>query len=314
MIKRFQNRVAESRIMLPAVSLYGIVVWLLCGMIGHNWWVQFACFALTSLLMMILNNQNVLIRIYSRSVSAAYIILSCAACYLFPSLYGAIVQLCFVASLLTLYQTYQDRQSSGLTFYTFMILSLASLFEVQTLWFLPLYWIFMALYVYSISIKTFLASLLGLILPYWFVASWLLWREEGDLSYFITHFESLWSFTFPADYSYIPLTHYAVLAFIVILTITGMIHFIRTSYNDKIRIRQIYYTFMFINFFALVVLILQPQTENIMLRAMIITTSPLIGHFVSLTHTRVTNFAFCVILAVSLILTILSIWTSSLIF
>jgi len=313
-IKRFQNRVAESRIMLPAVSLYGIAVWLLCGMIGRNWWMQFACFALTSLLMMILNNQNVLIRIYSRSVSAAYIILSCAACYLFPSLYGAIVQLCFVASLLTLYQTYQDRQSSGLTFYTFMILSLASLFEVQTLWFLPLYWIFMALHVYSISIKTFLASLLGLILPYWFVASWLLWREEGDLSYFITHFEPLWSFTFPADYTSMPLIHYAVLAFIVILTITGMIHFIRTSYNDKIRIRQIYYTFMFINFFALVVLILQPQTENIMLRAMIITTSPLIGHFVSLTHTRVTNFAFCVILAVSLILTILSIWTSSLIF
>lgn len=300
--------------MLPAVSLYGIVVWSLCGMIGQHWWVQFACFALASLLMMILNNQNVLIRIYSRSVSAAFIILSCAACYLFPSLNGAIVQLCLVASLLTFYQTYQDRQSSGLTFYTFMILGLGSLFEVHTLWLLPLYWIFMAFFVYSMSMRTFLASLMGLILPYWFVTAWLLWREEGDFSYFLAHFEPLWSPTFPADYATIPFTHYAVLAFIVIFTITGVIHFIRTSYNDKIRTRQIYYTFMFINFVALAILILQPQTEDIMLRAMIITTSPLIGHFVSLTHTRITNIAFCVILAVSMILTILSIWTSSLVF
>ncbi|MBR0180628.1 MAG: hypothetical protein IJQ04_03055 [Prevotella sp.] len=314
MIKRFQNRVAESRIMLPAVSLYGIVVWLLYGMIGQHWWVQFACFALSSFLMMILNNQNALIRIYSRSVSAAFIILSCAACYLFPSFDGAIVQLCLVACLLTLYQSYQDRQSSGLTFYTFMILSLGSLFEVHTLWFLPLFWVFMAFYTYSMSTKTFLASLMGLILPYWFVTAWLLWREEGNLSYFITHFEPLWSFTFPTDYTSIPLIHYVVLAFIVILTITGMIHFIRTSYNDKIRVRQIYYTFMIINLFALAVLILQPQTEDIMLRAMILTTSPLIGHFVALTHTRITNIAFCVILAISLILTIISIWTSSLIF
>ena len=57
-------------------------------------------------------------------------------------------------------------------------------------------------------------------------------------------------------------------------------------------------------------MILQPQTEDIMLRTMIITTSPLIGHFVSLTHTRITNIAFFVILAVSLVLTILSIWVS----
>jgi hypothetical protein len=59
---------------------------------------------------------------------------------------------------------------------------------------------------------------------------------------------------------------------------------------------------------------LQPQTEDIMLRVIILTTCPLIGHFISLTYTRITNIAFCIILAVSLILTILSVWTSSLIF
>ena len=314
MRKRFQNRVAESRITLSAVSLYGIGVWLLCGLIGQQWWIQFACFALSSILMAILNNQNALIRIYSRSVSAAFIILSCTACFLFPSLKGAVLQLCLVASMLTMYQTYQNQQSVGLLFYTCFILGLGSLIEVRMLWFVPVYWIIIALFIYSMSFKTFLASLLGIILPYWCVSAWLLWRENGDFSYFLDHFTPLWDLGFPAGYTAIPPVHIAVFVFLVILTLTGVIHFIRTSYNDKIRIRQIYYSFMFINFVAFAFLILQPQTEDVMLRAMIITTSPLIGHFVSLTYTRITNIAFCIIIAVSLILTILSIWTSSSIF
>jgi hypothetical protein len=224
------------------------------------------------------------------------------------------VQLCLVASMLTIYQTYQDYQAVGLDFYTFLILSLGSLFDVRILWFVPVYWLFMAFFVYSMSLRTFFASLFGLILPYWCVSAWLLWKEEGDFSYFVDHFIPLWHFQFPVDYTSTHPIHIAVLVFLVILTLTGVIHFIRTSYNDKIRIRQIYYSFMFINFVTLVFMILQPQTEDIMLRTMIITTSPLIGHFVSLTHTRITNIAFFVILAVSLVLTILSIWVSSSIF
>lgn len=300
--------------MLPAVSIYGLGVWLLCGLIGQKWWIQFACFVLSASLMAVINNQNVLIRIYSRSVSAAFIILSCAACFLFPSINGSIVQLCLVASMLTIYQTYQDYQAVGLDFYTFLILSLGSLFDVRILWFVPIYWLFMAFFVYSMSLRTFLASLFGLILPYWCVSAWLLWKEEGDFSYFVDHFIPLWHFQFPVDYTSTHPIHIAILVFLVILTLTGVIHFIRTSYNDKIRIRQIYYSFMFINFVTFVFMILQPQTEDIMLRTMIITTSPLIGHFVSLTHTRITNIAFFVILAVSLVLTILSIWVSSSIF
>lgn len=307
MKKRFQNKVAESRIMLPAVTLYGIGVWVLCGMIGQQWWVQFACFVLSSFLMVILNNQNALIRIYSRSVSAAFIILSCAACFLFSSFEGAIVQLCLVASMLPLYQTYQDKTSVGLIFYTFLLLGIGSVVQVKILWFVPLYWIIMTAFIYSLSFKTFMASIIGIILPYWCISAWLLWKENGDLSYYIDHFSPLTEYQFPFDYSTIPPIHVVVLAFFMILSFTGMIHFIRTSFNDKIRIRQIYYSFMFLNILAVAVLILQPQYEDIMLRSIIITTSPLIGHFVSLTYTRITNVAFCVITAVSLILTVFSV-------
>jgi hypothetical protein len=65
---------------------------------------------------------------------------------------------------------------------------------------------------------------------------------------------------------------------------------------------------------AMAFLILQPQHDDLLLRLVIITTSPLIGHFVSLTRTRLTNIAFCVILGLALILTAYNLWTSSFIF
>ena len=271
MIKRFQNKVAESRFTLPAVALYGIVIWLLCGLFPQQWWLQFACFVVSTYLMVELNNSNVLIRIYSRSVSAAFIILSCVACYLFPSLKGAFVQLCLIASLLTLFHSYQDKESVGLTFYTFVFLSLGSLVEVHTLWFIPIYWIVMMFFIFTL-------------------------------------------FQFPFDYTALALPRILTFAFLVVLFVTGLIHYLRTSFNDKIRIRQIYYTLAFLDVVAMVFLLAQPQHEDLLLRIIIITTSPLIGHFVALTYTRLTNIAFCVIFGIALLLTAFTLWSSSFIF
>ena len=314
MIKRIQNKVAESRFTLPAVALYGIVIWLLGGLFPQQWWLQFACFVVATYLMVELNNSNALIRIYSRSVSAAFIILSCMACFLFPSFEGAIVQLCLVASLLTLFRTYQDKTAVGLVFYTFVILSIGTLVKVHTIWFIPVYWIVMTFFVYSMSIRTFLASLLGILLPYWCLLAWILWRYVGDFSFLQHHFEPLGAFEIPFDYTTIGLPRILTFAFLVCLFLTGLIHYLRTSFNDKIRIRQIYYSLAFMDVVAMAFLILQPQHDDLLLRLVIITTSPLIGHFVSLTRTRLTNIAFCVILGLALILTAYNLWTSSFIF
>ena len=314
MIKRFQNKVAESRFTLPAVALYGAVVWLLCGLFQQQLWVQFACFVLATYLMVELNNSNVLIRIYSRSVSAAFIILSCTACFLFPSVEGAIVQLCLIASLLTLFHSYQDKTAVGLTFYTFVLISLASLVEVHTTWFIPIYWIMMMFFIFTMTGRTFLASLLGILLPYWCMFAWILWRYEGDFTPLWQHFAPLVDFQFPIGYTTIEPGHILAFAFLFVLFLIGLIHYLRKSFNDKIRIRQIYYSLIFLDTVAMVFLIAQPQHEDLMLRVIIITTSPLIGHFVALTSTRLTNIAFCVIIGIALILTVFNLWSSSFIF
>ena len=261
-----------------------------------------------------LNNSNALIRIYSRTVSAAFIILTCLACFLFSSLEGAIAQLSIVASLLTLFRTYQDKASVGWCFYTFLLLSLGSLVAVHILWFIPIYFIVTVFFIYSLSYRTFFASLLGLLLPYWFLTAWTLWKNGSDFTPFIAHFTPLTEFQFPFDYLSLPLSYYLTFAYLVALCLTGIIHYLRTSFNDKIRIRQIFYSFIFMNITATVFTIIQPQHADLMLRMMIITASPVIAHFVSLTYTRITNIAFFVIIGSAFILTIFNLWSSSLIF
>ena len=123
---------------------------------------------------------------------------------------------------------------------------------------------------------------------------------KGDPSLFVNHFTPLTEIGFFSAYGSIPLAHYFTYAFLVILTITGIIHFIRTSYNDKIRTRQLYYSIMFFDIVVLVLLALFPQYYDFLFRPAIILTSPLIGHFIALTNTKVTNIAFYIILATAL--------------
>ena len=260
--------------------------------------------------MILLTNFNALIRVYSRAITSAFIILSGIACFIFSSLEGGIVTVGLVASLLTLFVTYQNREAVGWIYYTFLILGLASLAKVHLLAFIPIYWILMV-FLSSFSLRTFITSLLGLLTPYWFGIAAIIFLYRGDFTLLTSHLKPITEITFFTTYDSIPLSHYLTYAFLVILTITGIIHFLRTSYNDKIRTRQLYYSIMFFNIIILVLLPLFPQHYDLLLRPAIILTSPLIGHFIALTNTKVTNIAFYLILITALVLTGFNLWTSS---
>lgn len=309
-MKHLQNKVAESRRTLPVAILYSVAIWLVAGLIQQQWWIQFACFALSTYLMIELNRINVLIRIFSRMVSVSFIMLSVASVFLFPSVTGNITTLCIITSLLPFYNSYQDKSFSGYTFYAFLCLGIGSLADVHLLWFVPVYWLMMATIVYSLCWRTFFASLIGLLTPYWFWVAWSLWQEHGDMTKMAGHLTALTDLQVP-DYASLPALQMLMLCLVVVLGITGMIHFLRTSSRDKIRTRQLYYSFFILGTAAFIFLALQPQHYDLLIRMMIITTSPLIGHFLALTNTKITNVAFFAIAAVVLVLTAVNLWTSS---
>ena len=309
-MKRIQNIVAESRRTLPITATYAVIVWLLAGLIGQGRWLQFACFVLSVYLMMQLNNENLLIRIYSRMVSVSYILLSCAALFLFDSPSGAFFQPALIASIFCLFKTYQDRSSAGWTYYTFLFLGLGSLLDVHALYLLPVFWLMMILTVYSFSWHTFMASLLGIATPYWFTLAWYAWQGEGDLSHWLQHFTEFASLQQLFSYSVLSLQHLLLMAFLVILFLLGAIHFVVTSYKDKIRVRQIYYSLMVLMFFSCILVIFQPQLYHLAFHVMIISVSPIIGHFIALTNSRLTNILFFILAVVTLFITSMNLWIS----
>ena len=93
------------------------------------------------------------------------------------------------------------------------------------------------------------------------------------------------------------------LGFVILLAFTGIVHFLRHSSNDKLRTQMVYEMFIIITFGILLFIILQPQHLPYLLRLLIISTAPLIGHFIALTRTKVTNVAFILIVTVTFLLT-----------
>jgi len=335
MRKLLQNRISESKWTMPVVSLYAAAVWLAADRLTGELLPQFVCFVASAFLMVLLNKQNALIRISTRMVSCSFIVLTCMMTWAFDSVAVAIVSLCVITNYLILFSCYQNSEAQGWFFYAFLSIGMASLVFPQILYFVPFIWILAATKIQSFSLKSLCASLLAIILPYWFLAAFLFLRD-GNIAAILNHFAKLGQFdsldfviqsisaqltplnATPSPFLDEPsgraVTPFAFrlspfifqvldLIFIVILFVTGAIHFLRRAYNDKLRTRQYFSFFMLMFLFTLVFLLLQPRHREFLLPILAINAAPLVAHFIALTNTRLTNAAFVLITVVAVVLT-----------
>ena len=291
---------------LPVTVVYATGIWVLAGLIQEGWWIQFGCFALSVFLMVELNNSNALIRIHSRMVACTFLMLSCTACFLFSSLREAIGELCIIASYLILFHTYQDRYSPGMTFYGFLCWGIASLTYAPLLFLLPALWGLMLTNLQTLSWRTFLASLIGVTVPYWFLLCWFFYQD--DFTPLTTSLASLTDLRMPFAFSELDSHQIITAAFIILLAVLGILHFWQTSYQDKMRIRMLFGFFIRMDLLIILIFCIQPQHYDILIRLIIINTAPLIAHFIALTRQRVTNILFCGIVILSIALTAYHLW------
>ncbi len=306
MIKRAQNRIAQSRWSLPVTAIYGLLVFLLSGMAEQRLWPQLLIVSASTMMMVILNNSNSLIRIYSRMVSCTF----CAAMFMIPFLFTSlrtgVAQLSFIVYLFFLFHAYQDKGAVGRVFYAYLSLGIGSLAQVELLYLVPLLWVFQATNVLSYSFRTYSASLLGLLVPYWFVGGY--WLYMGLPEEFVRHFLPLTTWHPFFDYSSIDIHRWFTVSFVGLLGIIGSVHFLAYSYQDKIRTRMIYEMFIGLEVCFLAIIFLQPHYFDLLLSLLIVTVSPLIGHFFALTRSRITNIMFFVLILAALSLTLYNVW------
>jgi hypothetical protein len=281
---------------------YGLAVSLAAGLLKESMWLNFALLIASTVMMAELNNTNALIRIYSRMVSCSFLVMTSMSLFLFRTINVAVVQITFITFLLFLLRTYQRPNATGLTFYAFCALGMGSIVFPQVLLFLPALWIVMAVYMQSFSPRVLLSTIFGIITPYWFVVAWLFYTDNID--WLGTHFLSVFQFGKPFFASGVGLHEWLTFGFVLLCAIIGGVHFAMYSYQDRIRIRMIYELFIILNALTVIFAILQPRHFDFLLGMSIVLTAPLIGHWLALTHTRLSNIVSMVLAAGALALTV----------
>lgn len=301
-MKRLQNRIATSRWSLPVTVAYGLLISLAAGLLTEALWLNFALLFVSMMMMVELNNSNALIRIYSRMVSCSFLVMTTMSLFLFKTIDVAVVQISFIAFLLFLLRSYQEPNATGLTFYAFCALGIASIVFPQILLFLPALWIVMAVYMQSFSPRTFLSSIIGVIAPYWFVAAWLFYT--GKYAWLGTHFISALQFGTPFYLADVKLHEWITFAFVLLCALIGSVHFMIYSYQDRIRIRLIYEMLILLDGLTLFFALIQPQHFDCLLGMAIVLTAPIIGHWLALTSSRLSNIVSMLLAAAAFALTI----------
>ena len=177
---------------------------------------------------------------------------------------------------------------------------------------MPFIWAVMIFNLRTMRARSFSASLLGILTPYWFAAIYLLYM--GQYEWIPQHFMELAVYGPICDYTLLNEHQLVTFAFIGLLALTGIIHYLRNGYADKIRTRMYFQIFVVMDIAALVFIVLQPQHYNLLLAFIIVNTSPLIAHFITLTHTWITNIVFYLILLLAFAIIAYHLWMPSSIF
>lgn len=307
MVKRFQNKISGSRFLLASVAVITVIVWFAAGKLELNTLFNLCVTAITAYFLVELDTRNSIIRSYSRMIPSSFLLLSTMS-GVFTDNTFVLNSLLWTLFLNFLFASYQDRNATGKVFYAFLFLGLASILFIQTLFFVPVIWLVMLNNLMSLGRRTLVASLIGLILPYWFIGGYGLFN--GDLSFFATHFTQLTSFSQPLALDTLNIDCIVTLSVLTLFSAIGIVHYMRNSNKDKIRTRMFCEMIITTDIFVLLFILLQPALFVQLLSIYVITTSILISHYIVLTNTKLTNRSVYLIIAIVAASTVYNLWIS----
>ncbi len=327
--QRFQNKITAGRFTLPVSILFSLVCWTVTALLvppsagvpeaqGYSLWrllglpalpplallaAGYLCYCLTAWLLIVLNNTYAIIRMRASVQTTVFILLVAVCPTLHPLHAGNVAALSLLPALYFLFGSYQRKQPAANMFHAFVFLGLGSLAFPQLTYLVPVCWIG-AYNFKALQPKSFVASLLGWSLPYWFLLGHAYWH--GQMELFYAPFIELARFTLPAQNW--PLHELATLGYLLVLLTVSAAHCMVAGYEDKIRTRSYLHFLIFVCFVLLLGIVLQPpQTVNL-LPLLLAAGSVLAGHLFVLTSSRASNLFFIAALAGMFILFGFNLW------
>ncbi len=279
----FQHRVAVSNATLPIAACLTVAAWMSGDWSDWRLWAGLALTAAMAYFVAVWNSVYMLLRIRSRLVSSTYLVLVAACPFLHRWDVSLIPAACALGVYFLLFRSYQKSRPEPDVFHAFIFYGVGSLFFPQWLYFVPVFWGAMLIRLRSLTLRSISAAVLGLMLPYWALAAYAVWQNRLDTAFLFL--SDLLRFDAPS-YAGLPLSHVVSFAFVSFYLVLGVVHFSRTAYNDRIRVRM--YLRLLITQAVLLgaFLVAQPRHFDVLFPLYVLTASPIIGHYLALVRGR----------------------------
>lgn len=306
--RRFQNRVVESVFTLPVSAVFAALMWWFqSGFSTSNLLGLLFC-ALTAYVILETNNANALIRVRTRFVSCLWIVGAACTTFLHGAVAPLFVAFCLSVSYSQICRTYQRHDAAVQAFHANLFLSIGSLAFPPMLLLSFCYGVYFSVYMRCMNLRLIMASLIALLLPYWFWMGWCVWQENFGL--LLAHLSSIAEFRFPSPehYGALPIPVLSAWSLVNLLSIVGTVHYLRNRYDDKIKVRMLLYIYVCQTVFFQVAILLQPQFIMFLLPMLMISSSPLVAHYFALTGSRISNLFFFVSLLLFAALAVVNLW------
>lgn len=334
---RLQNKVAGSVFTLPVcVVIAAALWWLPQRAFSVDCILGLVLCLLTTYVVMETNAQQHIIRIRTRMMSCVWLVLTACLSFMHPLEKPIIAAAFLCVSYLLLFRCYQRHRPQAIVFHAFLMLSIGSFCAPIMLPMAIPFFLYIAIFLRSMTKKAFWAGVLGLIVPYWCFAVWCF--VTGDIEHLalnikhlisdIEHFHiSIFSYfqhlaiALPSPEFW--KEHFSPLLeegsevklfsalFIVLLSIVSIVHYLHTNYDDKIRVRMILYIYMTQTLLLIGFLLLKPAHYETTMALLVASASPLIAHYFALTGSILSNIFFVLSVLLTAGMATLNLWLTS---
>lgn len=306
---RLQNKVAGSELTFPVCIITAVAMW---------WWPQQAVSArefmglllclLTAFVLMETNTRQHIIRIRTRMMSCVWLILSASLSFMHPLGEPLVAATFLCISYMLLFRCYGKRRPQLTVFHAFVMLGLGSFCAPAMLLMVVPYFLYIAIFLRSLTHKAFWAGILGVAVPYWCYGVWCF--TLGDIEDFTTRMADMASHDLPSleAITSLPLVSKVSAGVVALLGIVSILHYLNTNYDDKIRVRMILYIYVSQTLLLLALLVLQPALYQTTMALLVASASPLIAHYISLSKGIVNTIVFVVFLLLTAGMAALNLW------
>ena len=283
------------------------------------WWLPQRAFSVNCLMGLVLcmltthivmetNAQQHIIRIRTRMMSCVWLLLAASLSFMHPLGDPLIAAAFLCVAYHLLFRCYQRHRPQAFVFHAFLMLGIGSFSAPVMLPMAVPFVLYQIFFLRSMTRKAFWAGILGLLVPYWCYAVWCF--VMNDLEGFAARLTDMAHFEMPSVEAVksLPFAWQVSAAVVALLAVVSILHYLRTNYDDKIRVRMFLYIYVSQTLLLMAFLVLQPEHYQTTMALLVASASPLIAHYFALTRSWLSTAFFLLSLLLTTGMAILNLW------